>query len=366
MTNPSAVARRPPSPRRSATPDTGTLVLTSVYPPAPLPVGRYVGPQDVELPARAGRRAAPRGPRRAARPGSGHDPRDPVRLGGAGAVRSGRGRAGRPRRRRLEPPQRRSAGCCRGRPRSGCSTTRRARSPWRRADTAAVTSAGSASPTTARPRPTPRCARLSRSRSSAPLPVDASSPSRVREASRRHSPGIRPEWLLLSRGARDGDRGPRLRRGRPALRRLTRLRPVRRALLGNVSGALVRAAGCPVVVTPRIAIARRAPAAAARRRVMRVFPSASAVAVPRRTSRSAELRLGYVVPTDWAERPGRRGGSIACGERWTATMVVHSRRAALDRLGPSRTGGLGRWHRDAETFATALELDLLDAGDFVR
>ena len=30
-------------------PHTGTLVLTSVYPPAPLPVGRYVGPQDVEL-----------------------------------------------------------------------------------------------------------------------------------------------------------------------------------------------------------------------------------------------------------------------------------------------------------------------------
>lgn len=30
-------------------PHTGTLVLTSVYPPAPLPIGRYVGPQDVEL-----------------------------------------------------------------------------------------------------------------------------------------------------------------------------------------------------------------------------------------------------------------------------------------------------------------------------
>ena len=30
-------------------PHTGSLVLTSVYPPAPLPVGRYVGPQDIEL-----------------------------------------------------------------------------------------------------------------------------------------------------------------------------------------------------------------------------------------------------------------------------------------------------------------------------
>ena len=42
--------------------------------------------------------------------------------------------------------------------------------------------------------------------------------------------------------------------------------PLRRALLGNVSGALVRAAGCPVVVTPRTAVAPRrteAPAATA-------------------------------------------------------------------------------------------------------
>ena len=29
-------------------PHTGTLLLTSVYPPAPLPVGRFVGPQDIE------------------------------------------------------------------------------------------------------------------------------------------------------------------------------------------------------------------------------------------------------------------------------------------------------------------------------
>ena len=30
-------------------PHTGSLVLTAIYPPAPLPVGRYVGPQDIEL-----------------------------------------------------------------------------------------------------------------------------------------------------------------------------------------------------------------------------------------------------------------------------------------------------------------------------
>jgi nucleotide-binding universal stress UspA family protein len=76
-------------------------------------------------------------------------------------------------------------------------------------------------------------------------------------------PGIRPEWLLLhgvpaaeiagrAYGVVDllfvGSRG---------------YGPLRRALLGNVSGALVRAAGCPVVVTPRTAIApRRLPTAA--------------------------------------------------------------------------------------------------------
>ena len=30
--------------------------------------------------------------------------------------------------------------------------------------------------------------------------------------------------------------------------------PLRRALLGSVSGALVRDAGCPVVITPRSAV----------------------------------------------------------------------------------------------------------------
>ena len=68
---------------------------------------------------------------------------------------------------------------------------------------------------------------------------------------------IRPEWLLIQRvpaaeiasrayGAVDllfvGSRGGG---------------PLRRALLGDVSGALVRAAGCPVVVTPRFTVAPR-------------------------------------------------------------------------------------------------------------
>ena len=33
--------------------------------------------------------------------------------------------------------------------------------------------------------------------------------------------------------------------------------PLRRALLGSVSGALVRDAGCPVVITPRSAVVAR-------------------------------------------------------------------------------------------------------------
>jgi nucleotide-binding universal stress UspA family protein len=67
--------------------------------------------------------------------------------------------------------------------------------------------------------------------------------------------GIRPEWLLLH--------------GVPADEIAARAYgvvdllfvgsdgsgPLRHALLGNVSGALVRTAGCPVVVTPRTAVA---------------------------------------------------------------------------------------------------------------
>jgi len=75
--------------------------------------------------------------------------------------------------------------------------------------------------------------------------------------------GVRPEWLLLQ--------------GMPADEIAARAYgvvdllfvgshghgPLRRVLLGNVSGALVRAAGCPVVVTPRTAIEpRRVPAVA--------------------------------------------------------------------------------------------------------
>lgn len=44
--------------------------------------------------------------------------------------------------------------------------------------------------------------------------------------------------------------------------------PLRRALLGSVSGALARDAGCPVIITPRTAVGpRRAPEAAAAARM---------------------------------------------------------------------------------------------------
>lgn len=76
-------------------------------------------------------------------------------------------------------------------------------------------------------------------------------------------PGIRPEWLLLQGVPAEEIAGRAygvidlLFVGSPAEG------PLRDALLGNVSGALVRAAGCPVVVTPHTAVTRRSELAAA-------------------------------------------------------------------------------------------------------
>ncbi len=70
-------------------------------------------------------------------------------------------------------------------------------------------------------------------------------------------PGIRPEWLVLQAAPAEEIAGRAygvidlLFVGSPAEG------PLRHALLGNVSGALVRAAGCPVVITPRTAVAPR-------------------------------------------------------------------------------------------------------------
>ena len=87
---------------------------------------------------------------------------------------------------------------------------------------------------------------------------------------------------------------------------------------------------------------------------------------------------GYVVPTDWAERDEASWWMrLRCGECGSVREAVVSDAAAqrydhhLEQGMAEITRSLHRQEleqmaRDAETFATALELDLLDAGDFVR
>jgi nucleotide-binding universal stress UspA family protein len=76
--------------------------------------------------------------------------------------------------------------------------------------------------------------------------------------------GVRPEWLLLYGVPADEIAGRTYGVVDLLFVGSHGYGPLRRALLGNVSGALVRAAGCPVVVTPRTTIApRRTPAVAA-------------------------------------------------------------------------------------------------------
>jgi nucleotide-binding universal stress UspA family protein len=76
--------------------------------------------------------------------------------------------------------------------------------------------------------------------------------------------GVRPEWLLLHGVPADGIAGRAYGVVDLLFVGSRGYGPLRRALLTDVSGALGRAAGCPVVVTPRTATAaRRAPAVAA-------------------------------------------------------------------------------------------------------
>ena len=87
---------------------------------------------------------------------------------------------------------------------------------------------------------------------------------------------------------------------------------------------------------------------------------------------------GYVVPTDWAERDEATWWiRLRCGECGSGREVVVPDAAAQRydrRLREGMDEIARRLHRqereqmarDAETFATALELDLLDAGDFAR
>ena len=87
---------------------------------------------------------------------------------------------------------------------------------------------------------------------------------------------------------------------------------------------------------------------------------------------------GYVVPADWAEREEASWWiRLRCGECGSVREAVVSDAAArrydqhleqgmAEIARALRRQELEQMARDADTFAAALELDLLDAGDFVR
>ena len=86
----------------------------------------------------------------------------------------------------------------------------------------------------------------------------------------------------------------------------------------------------------------------------------------------------YVIPTDWAAQEAEAWWiRLRCGECGSVREVVVPDATAqrydrcLDQgmheiARALRRQELEQMARDAETFATALELDLLDANDFVR
>ena len=272
-------------------PHTGTLVLTSVYPPAPLPVGGFVGPQDVELLReqaeerllvardtlpdrdRVTIRAIPSdSAARVLSQVAEAEQADLVVVGSSRRSTLGRLIPGTTAERLLHDapcpvavaPRGYSGGDIRrigvaydGSPEADAAL--RAAESLARERSAALTVYCVVEPPSA-------------SAEMIAAGTGAEWPSHAATERARHllqgvvdnaPPGIRPEWLLLhgvpateiagrAYGVVDlffvGSRG---------------YGPLRRALLGNVSGALVRAAGCPVVVTPRTAIApRRVPTAA--------------------------------------------------------------------------------------------------------
>ena len=248
-------------------PHAGTLVLTSVYPPAPLPVGSFVGPQDIELLREqaeelllVARDALPDRDRvmiraipadsaaRVLSEVAEAEQADLVVVGSSRRSTLGRLLPGTTAERLLHDAPCQVAVAPRGY--SGGDIRR-----------IGVAYDGSAEAEAAL-----RAAESLALERSAALTVYCvvEAPSHVAAERARDlmqrvvdnaPPGIRPEWLLLhgvpaaeiagrAYGVVDllfvGSRG---------------FGPLRRALLGNVSGALVRAAGCPVLVTPRTAIA---------------------------------------------------------------------------------------------------------------
>jgi len=256
-------------------PHTGTLVLTSVYPPGPLPIGGYVGPQDVErlreqaeelllvardaLPDkdRVMIRAIPSdSAARVLSEVAEADRADLVVVGSSRRSTLGRLLPGTTAERLLHDAPCPVAVAPRG---------------YSGGDIRRVGVAYDGSPEADAALRAAKSFALERSAALTVYCVVESPSHVVTERTRdllqgvvdNAPPGIRPEWLVLhgvpaaeiadrAYGVVDllfvGSRG---------------FGPLRRALLGNVSGALVRAAGCPVVVTPRTAVdPRRVPTAA--------------------------------------------------------------------------------------------------------
>jgi nucleotide-binding universal stress UspA family protein len=273
-------------------PYTGTLVLTSAYPPAPLPVGRYVGPQDVELLREqseerllVARDALPDRDRvkiraipsdsaaRVLSEVAEAEQADLVVVGSSRRSALGRLLPGTTAERLLHDapcpvavaPRGYSGGDIRrvgvaydGSPEADAAL--RAAESFALERRAALTVY-----CVVEPPPLPAGAIAAATGAESPSQAATERARALLQDVVHDAPeGVRPEWLLFQGVPADeiagraygvvdllfvGSRG---------------YGPLRRALLGNVSGALVCAAGCPVVVTPRTATAaRRAPAVAA-------------------------------------------------------------------------------------------------------
>jgi nucleotide-binding universal stress UspA family protein len=264
-------------------PHTGSLVLTSAYPPAPLPVGRSVGPQDIELLREqaeerllVARDALPNRERvmiraipsdaaaRVLADVAEAEQADLVIVGSSRGSSLGRPLPGTTAEHLLHDAPCPVAVAPRG---YGGGDIRRvgvaydgspeADAALRAAESFALEHRAALTVYCVVEPPSPSAGIIAAA-------VGAEWPSQAAmERARDLLQGVRPEWLLLH--------------GVPADEIASRAYgvvdllfvgshgygPLHRALLGNVSGALVRAAGCPVVVTPRTPIApRRAPAIA--------------------------------------------------------------------------------------------------------
>ena len=390
-------------------PHTGTLVLTSVYPPAPLPVGRYVGPQDVELLREqaeelllVARDALPDRDRvmiraipsdsaaRVLSEVAEAEQADLVVVGSSRRSTLGRLLPGTTAERLLHDAPCPVAVAPRGY--SGGDIRRigvaydgspEADAALRAAESLALERSAALTVYCVVEPPSPAAgmiaaapaeclARCHRARSRPPA-----------RSGRQRAAGHQARVAAASRRARGGDRGQSLRRGRPALRRLTRLRaappraPRQRLRRTRARGGLPRR-GDP-------AHCDRAASCADRRRggerVMRAFPfrrRAKSPDPPADLTSCQSCGSGYVIPTDWAERDEAPGGSACAAgsagraERRSCPMPTAQRydrrlQQGMDEIARAlHRQEREQMARDAETFATALELDLLDADDFVR